>query len=126
MYLEQIRRDAAEVKCLTKSRKGMHSTLFDSHYVFVDTYLKIKASRVVSAISTGKEISTVYDASTKNHTEIIARMKLVKPEIRKIRSFDDEDDLFMLTYKPDEKIHGKGPYPCVVSVRRSSCTIRQR
>ena len=67
--------------------------------------------------NTGKEISTVYDASEQKITQkLLARMKLVKPEIRKIRSFDDEDDLFMLTYKPDEKIHGKGPYPCIVSV----------
>ena len=113
--------DESKIKCLTKSRKGMHSNIvFDSRFTcFVDTYSsRSKPPRVVLCdANTGKEISTVYDASEQKITQkLLSRMKLVKPEIRKIRSFDDEDDLFMLTYRPDEKIHGKGPYPCIVSV----------
>jgi len=114
------------IKCLTKARKGMHlSIVFDSaSNTFIDTYSTRTKPPIVCMcdVKTGKVLKTIYDASKQKTTQdLLKRMNLTTPQVRRIRSEDGHDDLYMMVYKPDESVHGKGPYPCIVSVYVCVC-----
>jgi dipeptidyl-peptidase-4 len=46
------------------------------------------------------------------------------PEIHRIRSTDNEVDLYCAVYVPDFDVHGPGPHPAVVSVYGGPCVQR--
>jgi len=95
--------------------------------IFADVYSSLSALPTLSLYS----LPAALGGSSTMLAEILGRdrshstpsddlkdlvAQLVPPNIEKVRSLDNEVDLWCAVYTPNPKDHGEGPFPCIVSV----------
>ncbi|MFO7562557.1 MAG: DPP IV N-terminal domain-containing protein [Enhygromyxa sp.] len=117
-HLYEVGFDGQNLRKLTEA-KGMHGVTIDRRRrFFVDSWSSASTPPTVElrSLASGELLATLHPNEHSPLDPRIVRLELEAPEFVELSAADGETKLYGAIYKPDPTLHGRGPYPTVVSV----------
>lgn len=112
-HLYEVGFDGKGLRKITQ-QPGMHAVALDKTFVhYIDAYSSIDHPKRIELrrLDDNRLIHTLHDVEDPRIEELALR----PPRLVTVQSRDGET-LYAAIYRPDEKVHGPGPYPTMVSV----------